>query len=321
MDMSYRKRQIVISTVVWLLLVGAAYAQETPGPGSSRSKGQIRSLIEKLTSAEDDVRFEAAKSLSKIGREAIPSLNETLNSSKGYARVYLARVLRNIEQDNQTAQSTLVSIAKDSREELGVRRYAAYVLALSPSGVPVLVRMLDDDDSFVRRSAAFALCELFDISGHLGGDYKSPLSGAIPIMIAAMGDEDAVVSGIAAECVEQIRGDIDFLFDKASQSPNEKLRQSAIEVMERRKNGKTETGQKMAMDMKPGAEDKMKNNKNFLYGNLGVIYALAIGGEPVQDFRSIPGTVGALSVRVTINSHSRQASSGLSRFNPYVDLR
>ena len=35
----------------------------------------------------------------------------------------------------------------------------------------------------------------------------------------------------------------------------------------------------------------------------------------------IPGTVGATSLRVTINLLSRHSSSGLSRFNPYTDLR
>jgi HEAT repeat protein len=321
MGKSYRISQIVLSTVVWLLLPITAYAQETPGQGNSRSTARIQSLIEKLRSAEDDVRFEAATSLSKIGREAIPSLNEALNREKGYARVYAARVLRSIEQGNQAAQSTLTSVTKDNQEKLDVRRFAAYVLALSSSGVPLLVKMLDDRDSFVRRSAAFALYELFDISGHLSADYKPALTEVIPIMVAAMGDDDAVVSGIAAESVEQIRGDIDFLLDKAAQSPNNKLKQSAKEVLVQRKRGKKETGQQVTMDMKPGAEDAMKKNKGFLYGNLGVIYALAIGGEPVQDFRSIPGTVGALSLRVTINSRSRQASSGLSRFSPYTDVR
>lgn len=315
------KGQALLSTIVYLLFASTAYLQETAGQESSSSTARVQTLIEKLRSAEDDVRFEAARSLSKMGREAIPPLNEALNSEKGYARVYAARVLRNIEQGNQVAQSTLTSIAKDNQEKLDVRRYAAYVLALSPTGVSPLVKLLDDNDSFVRQSAAFALNELFDISGHLTAEYKPPLTEAIPILIAAMGDEDRVVSGIAAECVAQLRGDIDFLLHRAMQSPNNILKLSAKEVLARRKNGEKTTGQRMTMNMKPGAENTMRKNKDFLYGNLGVIYALAIGSEPVQDFRSIPGTVGATSLRVTINLLSRQSSSGLSRFNPYTDLR
>lgn len=315
------KRQPIFSTIICLLLAISTYAQETPGQGNSPSMARIRSLIEKLESADDDVRFEAATSLSKMGRDAIPYLNEALNKEKGYARVYAARVLRSIEHDNQTAQSTLTLIAKDNQEKLDVRRYATYVLALSPTGVPLLVKMLDDSDRFVRRSAAFALYELFDISRYLPADYKPELTKAIPIMVAAMGDDDAVVSGIAAETVGKISGDIDFLLERASQSPNEKLKLSAEEVLGRRKNGKNETAMQMTMDMKAGAEDAIKKNKDFLYGNLGVIYALAIGGEPVIDFRTIPGRVGNSSLRMTINRLTRHASSGLSRFNPYADMR
>jgi HEAT repeat protein len=315
------KRQPVLTTIALLLLAVTAYAHETRDQGNSSSTARIQSLIEKLGSTEDDVRFEAATALSKIGRDAIPYLNEALNKEKGYARVYAARVLRNIEQDNQAAQSTLTSIAKDSQEKLDIRRYAAYVLALSPSGVPSLVTMLDESDSFVRRSAAFALYELFDISGSLAADYKPVLTKAIPIMVAAMGDDDAAVSGIAAECVGKISGDIDFLLEKATQSPNNKLKQSAEEVLRRRKNGKNEPAMQLTMEMKLGAEDAMKKDRNFLHGNLGVIYALAIGGEPVQDFRTIPGTLETLSLRVTINRLTRHASSGLSQLNPYTDLR
>jgi hypothetical protein len=318
-----RRNLIATSTFTCLLILAVcAYAQESSGQVSQPSTAQIQSLIDKLRSDEDSTRFEAAKSLAKIGREATPLLGEALNKEKGYARVYAARALRDIEPDNQAVQSTLIAVTKDKQEKLEVRRYAAYILALSPSGVPALVKMLDADDSFVRRSAAFALNELFDVSGYLPATYKTPLTDAIPILIASLGDEDSIVRGVAAEAVEQINGDIDFGLEYAvEKSPNQILVQMAKEVLERRKTSKKQSRQQITMEMKPGAEEAMKNNKNFLRGNLGVIYALAIGGEPVQDFRTPLGTVGDTSLRVTFNPLTRRASSGLSRFNPYEDMR
>jgi hypothetical protein len=317
------KRNLATGVSIWLLILAVgAHAQETSGQAHPRSAPQIQSLIDKLRSDEDGVRFDAAKAIARVGPEATPLLVDALNKERGYARVYVARALREIEPDNKVVESTLIQVVKDGREKLEVRRYAAYILALSPSGVPALVKMLDDDDTFVRRSAAFALNELFDVSGYLSPAYKSPMTDAIPILIATLGDEDPIVRGVAAEAVEQINGDIDFGLEYAiEKSPNQLLVEAAKEVLERRKTSRKQSRLQVTMEMKPGAEDAMKKNGKFLHGNLGVIYALTIGGEPVQDFRTLVGAVGDTSLRVTLNPLTRHASSGLSRFNPYEDMR
>ncbi len=141
--------------------------------------------------------------------------------------------------------------------------------------------MLEDQDVFVRRSAAFALQELFAISASLTPDYGPLLTNALAVMIAEMGDLDSIVRGIAIETIEQVRGDIDFALDYCiEKSPNGSLRENAKQVKEKRKRGIKELGQQLTMDMKPGADEDMKQNQKLLHGVLGVIYALRIGGEP-----------------------------------------
>lgn len=74
------------------------------------------------------------------------------------------------------------------------------------------------------------------------------------------------------------------------------------------------------MDMKAGAEENMKKNKKLVFGTLGVIYAIRIGGEPVQDFRTLPDAEG-WCLRITLSPITHHAGSGQSRFNPYLDLK
>ena len=314
------KNQRVLSAIACLFLaVASTYSQAAAQ--QDRTTVQIQNLIEKLSTNDDKTRFETFQSLSKIGSAAVPALVEVLNQGRGYGRVYAARTLRKIEPNNQLVQPTLVAISKDKQETLEARRYAAYVLALSSTGVPELAKMLEDQDVFVRRSAAFALQELFAISASLTPDYGPLLTNALAVMIAEMGDLDSIVRGIAVETIEQVRGDIDFALDYCiEKSPNGWLRENAKQVKEKRKRGIKELGQQLTMDMKPGADEDMKQNRKFLFGVLGVIYAIRIGGEPVEDFRSLPDVDG-WCLRITLNPITHHAGSGQSRFNPYQDLK
>jgi len=306
---------ILVSTVV--------VAQQDPRIGTQTSAVRIQSLIDQFRSEDDGIRSVAAVAISKFGREALPMLTTALSSEKGFSRMYVARTLKLIEPENSLAQATLIAVATDKDEKLDVRRYASFIVATTPSGVPVLLRMLNDEnDVFVRRSAAFALKELFDISGHLTGGYKAVLMNALPLIVASLGDADLVVRGLAVEILVQVKGDIDVLLERSiTNSPNELLVQTAKDALAQRRSGTNPSGQEITMEIKPGAEETMKKKPGFLYGPLGIIYALAIGGEPVQDFRSIPGAIGPLCLRVTVNTTTRRASSGLSKYNPYKDLR
>jgi len=261
-------------------------AQQDPRIGTQTSAVRIQSLIDQFRSEDDGVRYAAVVAISKFGREALPMLTTALSSEKGFSRMYVARTLKLIEPENSVVQATLIAAATDKEERLDVRRYALFIVATTPSGVPVLLRIFNDEkDVFVRRSAAFALKELFDISGHLTGGYKGVLMNALPIIVASLGDADLVVRGLAVETLVQVKGDIDVLLERSiKSSSNDLLVQTAKDALDQRRSGTTASGQEITMDMKPGAEETMKKKPGFLYGNLGVIYALAIGGEPVQDF-------------------------------------
>src|SRR5260370_34255815 len=138
-----------------------------------------------------------------------------------------------------------------------------------------------------------------------------------------MGDPDDIVRGVAAEAVEKARGQgLDHLLEDAiGQIRNPLFQQTARAVLERRKGGHQLRDQALKVQAKAGTEEFLRKNKDFLSGNLGLIYALAIGGEPVLDFRSIPGKTGLEGVRLTFNPATRSGSTDLIRFNPYEDLR
>ncbi len=55
------------------------------------------------------------------------------------------------------------------QEEAMCRQGAAYVLALSADGIPVLTRLLKEGDSWERQTAIFALDDLTETSNYLEG--------------------------------------------------------------------------------------------------------------------------------------------------------
>ncbi|MGI8735346.1 MAG: HEAT repeat domain-containing protein [Pyrinomonadaceae bacterium] len=315
-----RSRPLVSVLVCFISFTITAFAQDTSRQEKLPEPTNLRILFEKFNSDDDIVRYEALKSISKIGREALPALNELLRKVKGYPRVYAVRTISEIEPANELVQPTLIAISIDSQEQPEVRRYSIYLLALSARGVPELARLLNNEDVFVRRSAAFALQELIAISASLAPDYKPVLTNALAPIIASMGDEDSIVRGLTAETIEQVQGDLDFALDYAiEKSTNKLLRENAERIKKARKQG-SGRGHQVTMNLKAGAEQKMKQDPQFLRGNLGLVYALGVGGEPVLDYRSIPGALGPKSLRVTLNPLTRRASSSLSMFNPYQDL-
>ena len=288
-----------------------------------QDSAEIQDLLTKLRSDDDATRYEALQALSKFGQGIIPTINEALRKESGYAKTYAARVLLNVEPENQLALKALAEIARGKQERKDVRRYASYVMALSRSGIGTLAGMLKDEDVFVRRSAAFALEEAIENGHYLPPNFEQALSDALPALVSALADDDKIVSGVSAEAFEQILNKDVPALDEAAKSSDAKLRKAAAEVIKRRKSIYKIEGYEA--EAKPGFEEYIEKKPEFLRGNLGLLRALRIGGEPAQDYRSVVGSFSGkdnpLSLHVVFKSSTRKLSIRSNRFNPYEDLR
>ncbi len=305
----------VLTTTLLLSMSCPTYSQETVKQDSV----EIQHLIAELSSDDDAIRYKALQSLSKFAAGTVPMITEKLKNGNGYGRVYAARILLNIQAENELALTALAEVARNRQERKEVRRYASYVLALSASGINILVTMLKDEDVFVRRSAAFALEELLENGAFLPPSLKEPLYRSLPALALALADEDKIVSGVSAEAFIQIQNADLPALDEAAKSSNTRLREAALAVLEKRKSGYTPEG--LEADAKPGFEESIDQRADFIHGNLGLIRSLRMGGEPVRDYRSIVDPKSLFSVHIVLKASTRKMSIRKNQFNPYEDLR
>ena len=310
--------KILVVALTITLLLPTSRVSYSQGKGKLDSV-EIQRLLAQLRSDDDAVRYEALQSLTKFGEGVIPAVSENLKKETGYGQVYAARVLLNVQPENQLALKTLAEIARNKQEQKEVRRYASYVMALSSSGVNILAGMLKDEDVFIRRSAAFALEELMENGAFLQQTLAQPLYNSLPALASTLADDDKIVSGVSAEAFVQIQNKDLPALEEAAKSSNTRLRNAALAVIERRNSGYTPEG--LEADAKPGFEEAADRNPSFLHGNLGLIRALRMGGEPVRDYRSIPDAKSPFSVHIVLKSSTRKMSMRKNQFNPYEDLR
>jgi hypothetical protein len=89
------------------------------------------------------------------------------------------------------------------QEEAMCRRAAAYVLALSADGIPVLTRLLKEGDSWERQTAIFALDDLTETSNYPEGSIPA-MKELIPEIAKATKAKDRVLREMADEVLNQI---------------------------------------------------------------------------------------------------------------------
>lgn len=278
----------------------------------------VENSIKKLSSDDDATRFDGLQVLTKEGPSVLSRATEMLKNQTGYSRVYLARLVLNLDSENSGALQTLSDIAKNKQEKKEVRRYASYVLALSPSGIDILSKSLQDDDLFVRRSSAFALEELIENGSFLPPGLISPLYKSLTSLAIALADDDSITRGVAAEAfVQVLDADIPAL-NEAAKSSNFRLKNAAKEMIKRRREAHAPEG--LDAEAKIGFEEQAEKSPTLLHGSLGLIRAFRLGGEPVRDYRSIRGADSPRCLHLVLNPRTRKLSSRLNDFNPYEDL-
>jgi HEAT repeat protein len=161
------------------------------GPKASPA---IPNLIEAIRMPDEDLRLNAALTLSKIGKAAVPELAKLLNDGRTEVRFYAIWSLGWIGPDAATTAPALVKAMADKNDD--VRRKSAYALGrVAPdaqTAMPVLVAAFADANPDVRQSAA-------DAAAHFGVK-------AVPWLIEAL-KRDANVRAAAAHAVGEIGSD------------------------------------------------------------------------------------------------------------------
>jgi HEAT repeat protein len=215
-----RNRIIRHTVALCLLVLLFPFSSTTSSAAPQKSDAaDVPRLIDELGSKDEQTAVKAAVALSKLGAGVIPSLREGLRQRKGCQFQFVASgVIFEIERDEASVNPVLSDVALGrcegaSKNDLAVRRHAAFSLVVRAAGIPVVAQMLQDKETFVRRSAAFAFDELTERmedgrpdSIEVTPELVSAMKGALPLLVAALGDKDEVVRCTSYESLEQARG-------------------------------------------------------------------------------------------------------------------
>lgn len=146
---------MIILAPALLLTAAVLFSLDEQSKLASADATQIKKLIRELGSDEFNVREKATKTLSEIGRAALPALREALQSNDAEVRQRARHVMDAI----QTSTQYLTDSLKD--KDPALRKVAAEILErLGPHAkavVPALVAALQDKDEAVRDAVLNAL--------------------------------------------------------------------------------------------------------------------------------------------------------------------
>lgn len=181
-----------------------------PAHAQARDGRTVGELVEKLRDKSQEVAAGAEDALVARGEEAVPALESLLKSEKSaVVALRAAATLLQIRPEHPALVAGLLRVAKgrgtfDSEETLMARRAAGMLLSETPAGIRELPALLKDRDVFVRRSAAFALDDPTEAIDSLSPAQLEAVGEVLPALVAAVDDEDEVVSGMSCEVLGQI---------------------------------------------------------------------------------------------------------------------
>ena len=163
------KNVLIVLAGISFTMAGISYAQ----PDIPKEKipsdipSDVRAQIERLYSSDPAVRGHGAYTLGNMGERAAPATLFLIGILNDYA---------SLEWRSTSGSYSSTSPGKEAKEALG---------KIGQPAVPALVAALKDEDSDVRRHAAWGL-----------GEVKDPR--AVEPLIAALKDKDSHVRGAAA---------------------------------------------------------------------------------------------------------------------------
>ena len=190
-------------------LVTPALAQQP------KTETEIRQLISQSRSKDLRTSDSAEEALSKLDRSSLPVLTSILKKGNPCEQVAVTEYIIGIDPKNTDIVPLMTKVTRGVsprtlfhfQEEMMCRRAAAYVLARSAEGVPVLTLLLREGDTWERQSAVFALDDLTETSNYPDGSVPA-FKELIPQLARAAKAKDRTLSCMADEVLGQIaRGD------------------------------------------------------------------------------------------------------------------
>ena len=193
---------VLISLAVWN--PSAAVAQQP-------TSAEIRKLIANSRSKDLETSDNARNALSKLDAKSLPALATILKKGEPCEQVEAAHLIFGLDPKNPDIVPVMTNVTRGAslrtlfhlEEEMMCRRAAAYVLALSVEGIPVLTRLLREGDTWERQTAVFALDDLTETSNYPDGSIPA-FQELIPELAKATKAKDRVLSEMADEVLGQI---------------------------------------------------------------------------------------------------------------------
>ena len=216
--MSMNKQTINSRAVIFLLMFFGLNATLFGQELKPAQHADVPTLIKTLEDKNSSVAMDAANALVRVGKSVIPALVDSLKQRKSCQFQFVASgVIYQLERKQEIVNPILADISRgkckgSSQSDLIIRRQAAIALGTRAEGIPIMVEMLKDKDTFNRRSAVFAFDELTELIEDGRPDkisstpeILSATKAAIPSFVKALDDEDEVVRCMSYESLEQLQ--------------------------------------------------------------------------------------------------------------------
>ena len=176
-----------------------------------KTEAEIQKLIANSHSNDLKTSDTAKQELSKLDAKSLPALVSILKKGNPCDQVAVAGYIIELDPKNSDIVPVMTKVTRGAsvrtlfhlQEEAMCRRAAAYVLALSAEGIPVLTRLLKEGDSWERQTAIFALDDLTETSNYPEGSIPV-MKELIPEIAKATKAKDRVLSEMADEVLTQI---------------------------------------------------------------------------------------------------------------------
>ena len=176
-----------------------------------KTEAEIRQLLAKSKSKDLKTSDDAREALSKLDARSLSPLVSILKKGNPCDQVAVAQHILKLDPKNVDIVPIMTDVTRGAslrtlfhlQEEMMCRRAAAYVLALSADGIPVLTRLLKEGDSWERQTAIFALDDLSESSNYPEGSILA-MKELIPEIAKATKARDRVLREMADEVLGQI---------------------------------------------------------------------------------------------------------------------
>jgi len=190
------------------------------------AKPAVPSLVKLLKSSDANAANDAAVALGVMGQgvsDVLPALIETLKHENRDVRAAAATAIKQIGPTGEHIPLLLPALQDPfMKVRSTVILTFAYMGEAARPTIPEIIKMLKDENAWVRMHSAAAL-----------GKFEAAAKDAVPNLRAALSDEAGIVRGVAATSLAKIQPSAEIVPDliKLVQDSNERVRTLAEDAL------------------------------------------------------------------------------------------